>query len=204
MTTVQTKNRLLTCTAIGALACFAACGDDDPDPVNGGNPPEVITTVNLTFTPAGGGTAIMASFRDPDGPGGDDPTVTDPSPLSLGTDYDLDLELLNESEVPTEDKTVEIQAEAEEHQFFFTGDAVGSAITVAYADVESDYATNAVGDDLPVGLRATVTTTSTGSGTLRVVLKHQPPINDTPVKTASSGINDGDTDIDVSFTVTVQ
>jgi hypothetical protein len=58
--------------------------------------------------------------------------------------------------------------------------------------------------DLPVGLKATVTAASAGDGVLQVILKHQPPVNDQPVKTASSGVDDGDTDVDVGFDVTVQ
>ena len=182
-----------------------ACGDDDPTEPGGNNPREQITTVNLTFTSstAAGTSSITASFRDPDGTGGNAPTVTDPGPFTLGTTYDLELQFLNESRDPPEDVTLEIQAEAEEHQVFFVGDAVGTALDIEYADKESDYAEN-TGDDLPVGLRASVTATSTGSGTLRVVLKHQPPLNNAPVKTATSTIDSGGTDIDVSFDVTVQ
>ena len=183
------------------LAVLVACGGDDDPTV--GNDMELITTVNLTFTPSGGGTDITASFADPDGPGGNAPTVTQPDPLTLGTAYDLSLEFLDESESPVENVTEEIEREAEEHQVFFVGDAVDNAILVEYADRESDYTTNS-GDDLPVGLRATVTATAAGSGTLRVVLQHQPPVNNVPVKTSTSGITDGESDIDVSFTVTVQ
>lgn len=193
-----------TWTALGALAALVGCGDD---PVNqtGGNEEELITTVNLTFTPSGGGTAITAQFRDRDGPGGNAPTTTDPSPFTRGTDYNLQVELLDESENPPIDRTDEIEREAEEHQLFYVGDAVGTQLSVAYADTESTYNANTDGVDLPVGLRATVTAAAAaGSGTLRVVLKHQTPINNVPVKTQTSGVMDGSTDIDVSFTVTVQ
>ena len=52
---------------IASLA-LAACSDDGGST----NAEELITTVRLTFTPAGGGTAIVAEFDDPDGDGGVD------------------------------------------------------------------------------------------------------------------------------------
>jgi hypothetical protein len=98
----------------------------------------------------------------------------------------------------------EIREEAEEHKLFFTGTAIGAAVTHAYADKESDYGANAVGDDLPVGMKNTVTATAAGMGTLIVTLKHQPPVNGTPVKSATSTIADGGTDLEVTFQLTVQ
>jgi hypothetical protein len=36
-----------------------------------------------------------------------------------------------------------------------------------------------------------------------VILKHQPPEGGVPVKTMNSGINDGGTDVDLAFDITV-
>ena len=50
-----------------SLLVFAACSDDDtPDPVN---EEEVITTMTVTLTPVGGGTAITLRSQDLDGDG---------------------------------------------------------------------------------------------------------------------------------------
>lgn len=56
-----------------------------------------------------------------------------------------------------------------------------------------------------VGLEDILTTIATGSesGGFIVTLQHQPPVDGTPVKTNTSGIDDGDTDIQVAFDLTV-
>ena len=55
----------------------AACGHDDDGHANdGGNEEEVITTVELTFTPVWRWyDTVVASFNDPFGDGGDPPTI---------------------------------------------------------------------------------------------------------------------------------
>ncbi|MEM1350442.1 MAG: type 1 periplasmic binding fold superfamily protein [Myxococcota bacterium] len=184
----------------------SGCGDVEPDADPDENEQEVITTLNATFTPVGGGTAITASFRDADGDGGADPVTTDPMPFAAGTTYTLSIELLNETEEEgSEEYNIgnEIREEAEDHQFFFTGDAVGTILDHMYADQESDYVTNS-GDDLPVGISSSIEATTAGTGTLTITLKHQPPVNGQDVKTSTSTVSDGETDIEVSFAVTVQ
>ena len=180
---------------------------------------EIITTVTLTFTPQGGGDPVTAAFSDPDGDGGMSGSA-DPITLAAGTTYDMTVAFTNELVDPAEDITAEIEEEAEDHQLFVTGDAVdgpatGSAdaalVTHAYADVESDYGSNDVGDDLPVGLANTIEATTAGTGTFSVRLQHLPESNGTPVKTA--GLAEalamdealpGDVDVSVSFDLTVE
>jgi hypothetical protein len=184
---------------------LAACGEHDhhDDHDHDHEHEGVFTTVKLSLTPPGGA-ALTASFSDPDGVGGAEPTVAQPGALTLGTTYAVRLELLDESSSPAEDLTDEVSAEAEEHQVFFRGEAVGRELLVAYADKESDYTANATGDDLPVGLRATFTATAAGSGALRVSLAHLPPVNGAAVKVAGVSADAGDLDADVTFQVTVR
>lgn len=193
-----------------------ACGDDDADVDQAEE--EVITTLTLTFTPQGGGTPLVYTFRDPDGEGGDDPTQLDDILLTNGTTYDLELLVLNETVDPTDpDYRIidEILEEAEEHQFFFTGSAVESPATgtnpsalvsVDYADLESDYVDAPSDPDLEVGVENTVEALTAGSeaGGFVVTLMHQPPNNGVPVKTDSSGLDDGEIDIEVAFDIEVQ
>ena len=187
--------RLLCCSAV-VLA--AACGGDD-DPEVGENEEEFITTVNLTLT--GGGDTITGTWSDPEGDGNDMPFDLS-MPLSLGTEYALSMEILNEAESPAEDITEEVREEAEEHQVFYV--VTGNILTVEINDTETDYAMNNVGDDLPVGLTATVTPTAMGTGTLNIVLKHLPPINGAPQKTGTNTIDVGESDFDIVANVTVQ
>jgi hypothetical protein len=173
--------------------------------------------VELTFTPDDGGTPVVASFADPDGDGGVSGTSEDIA-LALGTSYALEIALRNELVDPPVDITGEIEADAEEHLFFLLGDAVsgpasssGTAlVTTGYADLESDYGANDVGEDLPVGLRHTIEATSAGTGQLRVMLRHLPALNgepqksaDLPAELADGNQLPGEVDVDVRFDLSV-
>ena len=190
----------LFCT--GLLTMAVACGDDEEEtPMQGEGGEEVITTMNITLSD--GMNTITGRFFDADGEGGAPGVTTDPGPLMAGTTYALEIELLNESEVPAEDVTEEIEEEAEEHQFFY--EQTGDVVSVMIDDVESQYNMDATAPDLPVGLSAQVEAIAAGSGTLKIVLKHLPPANDgTILKTGNNDINVGSTDIEVTFDITVQ
>ncbi len=119
----------------------------------------------------------------------------------------MTVSILNETVDPSDEEYdigAEVKAEAEEHQLFYTGSGITDGLlTWTTTDVESDYTENN-GDDLPLGLAGTLATGDAGSGILTVTLKHQPPVNGVAVKTATSGINDGETDVAVDFNVNVE
>jgi hypothetical protein len=187
------------------VLALAACGDD-----GGGstNPEELITTVELAFAPMGGGTTINAAFRDVDGDGGN-PPVIDPVNLTAGT-YTLTVKFKNELEAPPEDITVEVMDESDVHQVLLFGTAVnGSATNNPGAPLLHTYG-DADANGFPIGLTSSIVATA-GSGTLSVMLRHMPPVNDTPVKTGtiadivkSGGTLPGEADANVNFTATVQ
>lgn len=197
------------------------CGDDGEEDDHGhdhshdhNSENELITTVTLTFT-SDDGDVVTASFSDPDGDGGASGT-TDAIALAPNTTYAVELTLLNDLE--NEDVTLEIAEEAEEHFVFLYGPNVSGPasmgdglVTHEFADSEADYTENCVGDDLPVGITSTVTTGDAGAGTLSVLVRHLPPINDAPQKTAD--MPDafargeeiaGSNDVDVRFELTVE
>ena len=58
-------------------------------------------------------------MEDLDGDGANPPIVSTDT-LAANTSYDGMIELLNESTSPAEDVTSEVQAEGEDHQFFFS------------------------------------------------------------------------------------
>lgn len=171
------------------------------DPPTEGSDPEVITTVELTLTPQGGGESMVATFADPENDGS--PTV-DPIVLAPSSTWDLAVRFLNELEDPAEDITLEIEDEADEHQVFFTGSAL---------DVVTVTATDADPDGLPVGLASEVVTLGEGTGTLTVTLRHLPVEGGVPNKVA--GLSDqvaddgdlrnvgGETDAVADFPLTV-
>ncbi|WP_420319198.1 hypothetical protein [Ekhidna sp.] len=178
---------------------LSSCGDDDLPPEE--NEEEVIDRVTLTFTPDDGGTTVVATATDPDGEGVEN-FETQTINLAINTSYDLAISIENTQE--GENITEEIEAEAEEHMFFFSftdgifsdpsgnGNIADREGTVNY----DDYDTN----DNPVGLSTTWFTAgaSPGDGEFRILLKHQPD-----VKSATSTSNDGETDIDITWTINI-
>ncbi len=210
----------------GALALGGCAGDDGGDGGSGGDDgieSEIITTVRLTFTPAGGGPPVVAAFTDPDGDGGVSGSA-DAFTLIDGETYALAIEFLDELQEPAVDITAEVAEEAEEHQVFISGNAVvgpatfvslGGIVEHAYADSESTYGPNATGEDLPVGLANTITTLKAGDPDFDydfwVTLRHMPELNGQPQKTADladalrrSDPLPGDVDAFVQFQIVVQ
>ena len=182
------KQLAFSLALVGALV-FTAC-DDEPVVVN---EEELITTLSYTLTPVGGGTTVVLSFKDLDGDGGNAPVITGGT-LVAGVTYTGSLNLLNESENPAESITEEIEAEDEEHQFFF--EVTGANAIIGYADQDAD--------GNPVGLATTLTTGAASTGTLKVTLRHEPNKSASGVKEGLIANAGGETDIEVSFPITVQ
>ncbi len=172
-----------------SLFVFSSCKKDDPEPPV---EEEVITTVNFTMTPMTG-SAVTMTFLDLDGDGGTAPVITGGT-LAANTSYAGSLELLNESETPSEDITAEIAEEDEEHQFFFSTDIAG--LSVAYSDADMN--------GNPIGLATTVTTGAAGSGTLTVILRHEPNKDASGVDGGDITNAGGSTDVEIDFPVTVK
>ena len=177
--------------ALAASLIFTSCNDDDdiPDDVN---EEELITTVTVTLVPNGGGTTVTLVATDLDGAEGPNPPIYDVSgPLSLATSYMGSIEFLNETENPAEDITEEVEGEGDEHQvFYIPNDSLDVDVTYDGQD-ENGY---------PVGLEYTLTSGTASTGTLNVVLRHEPnkPNNGT---LSDAG---GSTDVDVTFNIEVQ
>lgn len=192
---------------LGALAALPACDDG-----GGGsdNENEVITSVVLTFTPTAGGAARVFTFNDEDGDGGAAPTI-DTIGLTDGASYTATVKFENRLETPAEDITVEVADESDQHQIFFTGTGVsGPASGTANAALVHTYA-DADANGLPIGLSNSFTAHG-GSGNLIVTLRHMPPVNDQPAKTAAAAttVRDsgfatlgGSTDAQVTFPVAI-
>ena len=113
------KNVKFLATAIFATVLFVSCSNDDdtPEPVN---EEEVITTLTVTLSPNGGGTAITLQTRDLDGDGPNAPVVTVSGSLATGVTYSGTIVLLNETVNPPEIITEEVEEENLDHQFFYT------------------------------------------------------------------------------------
>jgi hypothetical protein len=187
-----------------AILALVGCGGGAS-----GDSRELITRVTLAFTTAGATTTF--TFDDPDGDGGEPPTVQ-PVMLANGTPYSLAITFTNALEDPPEDITAEVRDEGDQHQVFLTGTAVdGPATNNPTGPLEHTYTDMDI-NGLPIGLSNGIATTS-GAGMLTVTLRHMPPVNDMPTKAVDTAMKvknggltaiSGENDANVTFMVTVQ
>jgi len=167
---------------------------DDPKPFNPPNinEEELITTLKLILTEGGSGTVYTFVFKDVDGAGGNAPTIDD-IVLPSNKSFTGQIILLDESKSPADSISNEVAEEGGVHQFFYT---------VANANLIHSYAASDIDAyGVPIGLAPNFTTGATSTGSLTVVLKHQPGLKPTSGNGDSSK---GETDIEVIFNVMVQ
>ncbi len=171
------------------LLLLSACDKDPEVP----NEEELITTLIYTLTPTSGGDPVVFSFRDIDGDGGQAPVVVTGN-LAANTMYNGVIQLRNESVSPVDDITIEVEEEAEEHQFFYIFSDVNA--TSAYADVDAE--------NNPIGIRTSLTAGDPGEGLMTILLRHLPDKFADGVREGDVSNAGGETDIEVSFTLTIE
>lgn len=178
------KNLLIPIISLAVI--FSACKKEDPIIPN---EEELITTLIYRLEPLGAGDIIELKFQDLDGEGGNPPEITT-SPLQAGTTYQGSIIMLNELENPPVNISDEVEAEAETHQIFYVMDALKSEIEYMDDDL----------DGYPLGLLTSLTTGTATTGSLTIVLRHEPkkPNNGTPQDAG------GETDIEVTFDLTIE
>lgn len=172
------------------LACVvlitASCNNDEQT-VTPTDDNEAITTATLTLTnkltPTESVTATIENLN----------TTADFSKATLNlkanTTYTGVITLLDKTKTPALDATQEIKEKANEHLFVYTT-TPASLLTITLTDKD----TNPV--PYPVGLTTELKTGPAGTGTLKVVLRHQPGSkNGTPTP--------GTSDLDTNFPVVV-
>ena len=169
-----------------AAGLLSSCDkDEDEQPQNES---ELITTVMLMMQEEGTTNVVTATFRDPDGEGGNPPTLFEEIVLKPNAVYNTSITVLDESKTPPDNVTEEIEEESDDHQFFYTPTA-GLNIVVTYDDKDDN--------NIPVGLKTIITTGGASTGKLKVTLKHQPGIKNNNIAT-------GETDVELDFTAKVQ
>ena len=184
------KNLQLYTTVPFATLFMVACSDDDgnaPLPVN---EEELITPMTITLTPEGGGADITLQTRDLDGDGPNPPVVTVSGNLTAGVSYDGVIKLLNETENPPDDITLEVEGESDEHQFFYTR-AGGLNVATGYSNFDNN--------GNPLGTEFKLSSNVPSSGTLTFTLRHEPTKPNNGLSSAG-----GETDIAATFNITVQ
>ncbi|WMN12388.1 hypothetical protein QYS49_33435 [Marivirga salinae] len=185
----QTMSILRSMLLLVAILLFSQCNTEDPEPEN---EEELITTLEMTFSPVGGGDDIIFSVYDEDGDGPMEPEYTNGT-LTANTDYNVKIEVRND--VDNENITTEIEEEDEEHQFFFES-SVSLYLEFAYNDTDENTD--------PVGLNTIFYAQEPSTGTLTVTLRHEPN------KSADGAIDGdpsnagGETDIQATFDVVIE
>jgi len=168
-------------------------GDDNNLPIDPINEQEVITTVEITLTNDSG--SYQLSWEDLDGDGPDE-AIVNGATMPAGT-YSCEVEIYNKT-VPEEDDeyrvTLEILEEDLDHQFFFTP-LNGLDVSYNYTDMDSD--------GNPIGQTFDLTANVSG-GDLNVVLLHEPEKNAEGVPDGDMTNAGGETDIDITFPITVE
>jgi hypothetical protein len=129
-------------------------------------------------------------MTDLDGDGPNAPVVTVEGNLISGTSYDGVVKILNETEFPAEDITLEVEEEDLEHQIFFT---VGGGLDVTTSYSNFDSAGNNLGTEFKLDAG------SVSNGTLTVTLIHEPTKPNTGL--ASAG---GESDVEATFSITIE
>jgi hypothetical protein len=185
----QTHSLVTTVLALILTLTIWSCGTkESPEPEDEN---ELITTVRLNFTENGTSTAQKFEWKDTDGDGGNPPAASRIT-LKSGRTYTLEIEFLDESRTPANNKTAEIKAKGDEHLVVLTS-TPSSLFNYTANDKDSR--------NFPIGLSGTVVTGSINQGTLRLQLRHQPPANGQPVKNGT--VTPGSDDVNITFDVVV-
>jgi len=169
---------------------LTSCSSDDPEIVN---EEELITTLKVTLTPQGGGSVVTLQLQDLDGDGPNAPVTTVSGPLQANTTYTGVTQVLNETESPAEDITLEVEEEGDEHQFFYTFSNSTASIKYTDEDVNKN----------PIGIKFDMTTTNAGIVAMTVTLRHEPNKAASGVSTGNITNAGGETDVEATFNLTV-
>ena len=207
MKTINPFKNLQLLAILFSVITIIGCSTEDDIAPEEENEVEIFTDVTLIFTnTADNSDVVRASAQDPDGTGIQELQILDAITLAADTEYTLTYEILNALD-PSDVENIgdEILEEDNEHQFFFSftenvfSDPIGNGNIDAAADPINYNDADENGN--PVGLSSAWTTAGTASseGSFTVRLQHQPD-----VKTATSGSNDGDTDFELTFALTIQ
>lgn len=172
--------------SIGCLVLSNGCKKDD----HNHNDHDVIN--RLTLELKSGSETITLSFDDPDGDGGVSPTIVGGT-LKSNSIYNGTIRIYTKHDSHYDELTSEIVDEGTVHQFFFNSTVAG--VLVNYADKDSS--------NNPIGLSHTFNTGASGTGILRLVLRHEPDKNAQGVSSGDITNAGGETDIDVSFPITI-
>lgn len=182
--------------AIGVFAIFislfSSCNKEKDDPIIP-NEEELITTVIYTLVDTLTNDSLVFTYRDIDGDGGNPPIIEVDS-IKANSYYLGFITLLNEAVNPSIDIGIEVENEAEEHQFFFIIQS-SLGIEIEYADLDANAN--------PLGMKTSFKSWDESAGEFTIILKHEPNKFAPGVSDGQIGNAGGETDVEVSFFVSI-
>ena len=180
------KSIISLIVTISILLLTNSCKKDDH---NHGDH-DSINKVTMELTSASGNATL--TFEDKDGDGGVAPTIIGGS-LKGNTTYTGVIRLYTYHDNQYEEKTAEISSEGTKHQFFFSSTVAGISFTYTDKDASNS----------PIGLASTLKTLGSGTGVIKVILKHEP--NKSAAGVAGGDVTNagGETDAEMEFPITV-
>jgi hypothetical protein len=201
---MKTKTKFLSILMLVGVVSISACKKDDdnpetPTPNPTGGETELITNVTLFFIDTTSFDITSAEFSDPDGQGGNAPTITPINLLTNGNYICLInvLDASNPSEVDT--ITIEINEEAADHQFFYAPSNLSPAsVNTNYKDFDEN--------GKPLGLQSQWITgpeVSPSNATMKIVLRHQPNKSGANVSNGDITNAGGETDVEIDFPIII-
>ncbi|MCC6818073.1 MAG: hypothetical protein IT245_04175 [Bacteroidia bacterium] len=181
-------NKSIQTLCLLALISIFSCKDEKVTPKNNPvNETELITTLQVILTDSADGSIRRFTFRDSDGEGGNAPTQFDTIKLDNNKTYLCELLYLDESKAIADTISNDIKDEADDHLVYF--DILGTNLNVQILDNDNQ--------SLPLGLNSRWRTGNTSTGSIEIVLKHQPGI-----KTGNKDL--GETDAAIKFALEIQ
>lgn len=160
-----------------------------PEEHNHGDEHDAIVKVQLVFTDSATNTAAGTfTWSDPDGIGGNNPTQIDTIQLNASKVYTVALMVYALHDGTHEENiTADILAEKNDHLFVYKN--ITGNLSVVVTDKDDN--------NLPIGIESKWVTGTFSSGSVNVLLRHQPGVKD-------GSETPGDTDVDVTFPVNIQ
>ncbi len=177
-----------------ATTIFTACKKEEittPAPVE----QELITTVRLIVTNASGFNQTF-NYKVDNGFGSSAQgnVHIDDIVLSPATDYNVEVQVWDESKSPAENITEEVVAESHHHLFVFQSNPSTGAGAISFSNGSKD------DEGEPLNQKLQFTTGTAGTGALTVTLKHEP----TNKNAATPDEAGGETDAQAIFPVKLQ
>lgn len=180
--------------ALTATTIFTACKKEElptPQPVE----QELITTVRLIVTNNSGFNKTF-NYKVDNGFGSSSQgnIQIDDVILAPATEYNVEVQVWDESKSPAENITEEVIAESHHHLFIFQSSPASGAGSISFSNGSKD------DENEPLNQKITFTTGAAGSGSLTITLKHE-PANKNAATPHEAG---GETDAQAIFPVKLQ